>query len=330
MIYALSLVPLLILLAVLKFTDSFTLVTWKHTALSFCAGVIVCICALLTSRLFAAAHHNFYSPLVEEILKWSVLIVLVARRKIVFIQQALCYGAALGAGFAFAENIIYISAFSDMSAGTSVFRGLGTAVMHMACPMIGATFLTTAATLMETESKLKSIVTGASGLVIAIAIHALFNLLLLPMWAQLLATIFLFMLLVSVISSYNERCICRWLDQSITNDISLLSAIQEGNLSDTRQGRYLIEVKSQFDQETVVDMICYIRLYLELIIEDKSRLLLREAGLETPRTPEQKAQREADITEFGELRKRIGRTGESVLRPIVRLHRGDAALLLTN
>lgn len=327
MIYLFSILPLAFFLAVLKFTDSFTLVTWKHILWSFCAGVAVCFAALIISRLVDALGLFFYSPLIEETLKFAVLLLLVGRRRIVFVQQALCYGAAIGAGFAFAENLLYINAFNAMSAGTALFRGMGTAVMHMACPMIAATFLSCAAMLREAGDRGQAIAMGLAGYASALGIHALFNLMLLPLWVQLALTLVVFAALVGAISSYNERRVCRWLDQSINNDISLLRAIQSGRLSETKQGQYLLTVRSQFAPETVADMMCYIRLYLELIIEDKSRLIMREAGMELPRSIQQVQEHNAAVMEFLELRRRIGKTGESVLRPIVRVTRDDAALM---
>lgn len=327
LVYLFSILPLAVFLAVLKFTDSFTLVTWKHILWSFCAGVAVCFTALFISRLSDAIGLGFYSPLVEETLKFGVLVLLVARRRIVFVQQALCYGAAIGAGFAFAENLIYINAFDSMSAGTALFRGMGTAVMHMACPMIAATFLSCAAMLREAGDKAQALLMGFSGFASAVGIHALFNLMLLPLWAQLALTLVVFAVLVNSISTYNERCVCKWLDQSINNDISLLKAIRNGCLSETKQGQYLLTARSQFNPDMVADMMCYTRLYLELIIEEKSRLMLREAGMEVPRTAQQIREHEAVVTEFRELRRRIGKAGENVLRPIVRVTRDDAALI---
>lgn len=314
-------------MAVLKFTDSFTLVTWRRIIYSFCAGLCVCFVAMLLFRASEWAGIPFYAPVEEELLKFIVLLLLVGRRRIVFIQQALCYGAAIGAGFAFAENLIYIKAFTDMSVGTAIFRGLGTAVLHMACPMIAATFLACAAMLKDANSRWEPVLVANTGLLSAMLIHALFNMMLLPIWVQLALTLIVFSALVSVISEYNERRICRWLDQSINNDISLLKAIREGKLAQTKQGQYLLEVKSQFSPETVADMLCYIRLYLELIIEDKSRLMLREAGLEPELTGQQVQQRNDTVKEFYELRRRIGKAGEKVLNPIVRLSRDDAALM---
>lgn len=349
--------PLLFLLAVLKFTDSFTLVKWRHISYSLCAGVAVCMAAVVVARACDRWGVLFYSPLFEEVLKFGVLVWLVLRRKIVFVQQALCYGAAIGAGFAFAENIIYINAFADMELGTALFRGLGTAVMHMVCPMTAATVLTCGTVVWEesgagmTSGKdvsaagdygserverggkvagltaLEVAVVWIAGLGLAVGIHALFNMMLVQMWLQIGLTLLVFGALVVLISEYNERRVNRWLDQSINNDIALLKAIRGGQLSQTRQGQYLLTVRSQFTPEVIADMMCYIGLYLELIIDNKSRLMLREAGLETPRTPEQTAARRAALAEFYELRRRIGKSGESILRPIVRVGRDDAALI---
>ena len=99
----------------------------------------------------------------------------------------------------------------------------------------------------------------------------------------------------------------------MSNEVSLLSAIKRGEMSNTHAGQYLREIQKDFAPETFFDICCYISEYLHLSIRVKSNLILKEAGLDPVRTPEDRSR----LLEFYALKKRIGRTAESVLRPLV-------------
>ena len=50
-------------------------------------------------------------------------------------------------------------------------------------------------------------------------------------------------------------------------DQELLQIINEGTISDTRIGRYLQNLKGRLEPTVVADMLCLIRLHLELSIQ---------------------------------------------------------------
>lgn len=341
MTFALSIIPLAVFFLIVKLTDSFTLVKWRHTAWSFLGGILICFLALKLATKISDSGLAFFAPLIEELFKFLVLIILVRYRRIIFIEQALCYGAAVGAGFAFTENLVYLSLFEDMQAGTALFRGLGTASMHMLCPMTAGTLLAYAASTYDTEKekaresgklainllRAKCLSLTILGFSLAVGMHTLFNLQIMPLWIQLAMTMLVFTVMAVVISNFNEKRICKWLDYSINNDIQLLGAIKEGRMAGTKQGEYLITVCSQFDPELMVDMMCYIRIYLEIIIAEKSRILMKEAGYDTNMTEEEEQEQKNAIKEFHALRRRIGKTGERVLRPIVNISSYDSDFL---
>lgn len=139
----------------------------------------------------------------------------------------------------------------------------------------------------------------------------------------MLTVVVLFLIVFLLVSSYNERRITRWMEQSIMYDVELLTAIRGGKLADTKAGEYLLAVKEQFDAEVFFDMICYIQLYLELTISVKSRMMLREVGLPSAESDEERERRRSMTREFRVLRSNIGTMGEMVLHPIVRLTRED-------
>ena len=108
------------------------------------------------------------------------------------------------------------------------------------------------------------------------------------------------------------------MDHSISVDIETLSSIKQGNFSTTKAGLYLLSVKEQFHPEVFFDIICYVEIYYEMVIEKQSLMLMQQAGFKDELSPEEQAARSAKEKEFKELRKRIGKSGNWILRPIIR------------
>ncbi|HKL92212.1 MAG TPA: hypothetical protein VJ871_02930 [Bacteroidales bacterium] len=75
----------------------------------------------------------------------------------------------------------------------------------------------------------------------------------------------------------NEKQLHRWLEIEFSSEIELLQMIHKGRFSDTRAGAYLASLKTRFAPEPIVDMYCYIQLYLELSIKAKRNVLLKES-----------------------------------------------------
>ena len=128
-----SIIPLLLYLLVLKSLDSFRIVHWRWLVICMAAGCGSCLVAWAFSEMSAALAVPFYAPLIEEILKALVALCAMRLFRIVFFAEALCYGAAIGAGFSLVENIIYIYFSPDMLFATALFRGLGTSMLHIGC-----------------------------------------------------------------------------------------------------------------------------------------------------------------------------------------------------
>lgn len=335
-----SFLPIIIYIVILKSLDSFKLVRWKGLCLGVILGIACCAAAYGVSDIAAYLNISYYSPLAEELLKALAAMLLMRVIHIVFFAEALCYGAAVGAGFALLENIVYLAYNPSMLPTTALFRGIGTAMLHIGCT---ALFLTLLLLLPSLLSIHRRVVVGASDIykpttffplpikegwkLVAVVpsffIHALYNIQYFSPLVQMLFVVVLFLIIFLLINNYNERRITRWMEQSIVYDVELLTAIRAGKLADTKAGEYLLAVKAQFDAEVFFDMICYIQLYLELTISAKSRIMLREAGLPSAESNEERERRRSMTREFHILRSNIGTMGEIVLRPIVRLTRED-------
>ena len=97
-------------------------------------------------------------------------------------------------------------------------------------------------------------------------------------------------------------------------DTELLGLMHSGQLSESKVGQYLQTLKSRFSGEVVVDLLCYLRLHVELSLRAKGELMMRESGFRSPIDPEIKAKFE----EMKYLEKSIGRTGRFAIMPVLR------------
>ena len=316
-----SVIPLLLYLLVLKSLDSFRIVHWRWLVVCMAVGCGSCLVAWAFCEMSAALAVPFYAPLFEEILKALVALCVMRLFRIVFFAEALCYGAAIGAGFSLVENIIYIYFSPDMLFATALFRGLGTSMLHIGCSSLFLVLW-----LLAKNNSWKSVF-RLWGILPCILIHALYNLHHFQPLVQMVAVVVIFFVIFLCVSNYNEKCIGKWLDQSMMYDIDLLSAIKDGTLPDTKAGQYLMSVKKQFDPYVFLDIICYVQLYLELTITAKSRMMLRESGLLDAESEDDKSQRTAMLTEFNTLRGNIGKMGEIILHPIVKMTAEDKRLI---
>ena len=316
-----SVIPLLLYLLVLKSLDSFRIVHWRWLVVCMAVGCGSCLVAWAFSEMSAALAVPFYAPLIEEILKALVALCAMRLFRIVFFAEALCYGAAIGAGFSLVENIIYIYFSPDMLFATALFRGLGTSMLHIGCSSLFLVLW-----LLAKNNSWKYVF-RLWGILPCILIHALYNLHLFQPLVQMVAVVVIFLVIFLCVSNYNEKCIGKWLDQSMMYDIDLLSAIKDGTLPDTKAGQYLMSVKEQFDPYVFLDIICYVQLYLELTITAKSRMMLRESGLIDAESEDDKSQRTAMLKEFHTLRGNIGKMGEIILHPIVKMTAEDKKLI---
>lgn len=80
------------------------------------------------------------APVIEELLKGALIIVLIRGGRVGFLVDATIQGFAIGAGFALVENLYYLGALPDSSLGLWLIRGFGTAIMHGGTTAIFAIF----------------------------------------------------------------------------------------------------------------------------------------------------------------------------------------------
>lgn len=312
-----SLVPVCALLAVLILLDSYKLISLRSTMKAIGAGCLVAIVGLFFSSWLTQAlalsisrFSAYVAPVIEESLKAVYITYLLRNTRIGFLVDAAIYGFAIGAGFALVENIYYLSALTDSNILLWIVRGFGTAVMHGSAVAI----LGMISKYLSDRHSAYGFVIFLPGLGAAIIVHAVYNNFLI---SPLLSTFILLIslpLLVIFVFERSEKATQRWLGIGLDADMELLDLIISGNISQTRIGVYLESLKSRFRSEVVADMLCLLRLQLELSLQVKGMLLLREVGLSVSPEPQL-------VEKFAELKyleKSIGKTGKLAILPFFR------------
>jgi protease PrsW len=326
MIYSkiiISLLPVLVFALALLLLDSYKLVKLPSAIFSLFKGGLAALCALLAnmaltkiSQIDIAAYSRFIAPFVEEAIKAAPLIFLIRKKRIGFLVDAAIHGAAIGAGFSVLENITYLYQLPNTSITVWFIRGFGTAVMHSACTALFGILC------KRFQARMNGV--GLSALLLAFlaaaGIHSLFNQFLLPPILTTLIIILALPLLIVFIYENSERSLRSWLSMGMDEDMTMLEMILTGRVTESRTGQYLHSIRDHFPPTVAVDLLCYLRIYLELAIRAKGILLLRQNGITLNPDPVIKEK----FAEFKYLEKSIGATGKLALAPFMRL--GDREL----
>jgi RsiW-degrading membrane proteinase PrsW (M82 family) len=313
---ATSVLPVLVFLGLLRLLDSYKLVAIRAILLSVLAGVLAALAgyainvALLPVLGVDFSHYSRYvAPVVEETLKAAFVVYLVRQHKVGFVVDAAIHGFGIGAGFALLENLVYLSLHPGAPPWTWVVRGFGTAIMHGGTTAIVA--MVSRTLLNRTDAfRLRLVVPGLG---LAVVLHSVYNhFLLQPVLAT--AVIVLVVPVVAVVVFHqSERAARGWVGEGFDTDQELLKAVTGARVSDTPVGKYIMTLRSHFAPETIVDMMCLLRLRAELAIRVKGILLMREAGFEPPPDPAVKDK----LREVRYLERSIGKTGLVALHPFL-------------
>ncbi len=318
----LGLAPVLLFLAGLVFVDSYKLVRFRSVALAVLVGALAALAAYFAnSFLLDSTEASFETyrqtgaPVVEEALKAAFLVWLIAADRIGFTVDAAIYGFAVGTGFAFVENLYYFGAAPDLSSAAWLVRGFGTAIMHGGTTTVFALLAKTGHDL-EPKHPARPFVWSLAA---ACVIHAAYNQFFLPPLTNMAVLLVVFTLMIGVLVVVSERRTREWLGSGFDTDQELLGLLMSGRISETRVGTYLRKLKLRFDGPVVADMLCLIRIRVELSLRAKGLLMMREAGFKAVAGPDIREKFE----ELEYLEKAIGRTGLLAIEPIHRWSRRD-------
>lgn len=318
-----SLIPVILLLVMLLYLDSLKLVSKKLLLICLGWGIVSSgLSYFLNTFLINTLHLNFdtYSgfiaPVVEETLKFSLLWILIKTSRIGFMIDAAVYGFSIGAAFSLVENLFYLFHYAAGEANPMVWitRGFGTAVMHS-----GATAIFGILCMGALNRHSNLIVATIYGALAAIFIHGLFNQFLVSPLISTVIMVLIIPVTIILIFTMNEKSIGDWLELEFDSEVSILKMIRKGMFSQTKAGSFLVSIKNHYPAEIVVDMYCYISLYLELSIKAKSYMMLKENDQEIPPDPSLPDK----LLELKALRKNIGRGGCMAISPVLRMNRKD-------
>jgi RsiW-degrading membrane proteinase PrsW (M82 family) len=318
----LALLPVLVFLAVLVSLDSYKLVRLRAVLFTIVLGVAAAFTALpvnswLAGRIELSWQYfvRYVSPFPEEIFKTSFLVLLFARNRIGFMVDAAIRGFALGAGFAATENLFYLWLRPDADLSFWIVRGFGTAMMHG-----GVTAIAGIITQSKRERRERPLfVAVLPGFLLAVVLHSVFNHFFLDPRIMTGLILVVFPFLIIAVFRESERRTRQWLGIGFDSDRALLEMVTTGVLAENRIGAYLHSLQGRFPGQVVADMLCYLRLHLELSVRAKGMLLMRQAGFEVP--PDRGAQSQFDELRY--LEKSIGPTGKLALHPFLHTRARD-------
>jgi RsiW-degrading membrane proteinase PrsW (M82 family) len=317
-----GLLPVLIFLAALVFLDSYKLVRlrlvlWVIVLGGLSAGVSYFANGWLSglTGLELQGYSRYVSPLIEEGLKGLVMVYLFRTSRIGFLVDAAILGFAVGAGFAFVENLYYLYHGISANPGVWIVRGFGTAIMHGG---VTAIFGVLAQTITERSMKINPFY-YLPGLLAATVLHSVFNHFPGSPVLSTLGTLFILPSLLALIFRHSAKVMHAWLELDFDADTLLLEQINSGEFAQSKIGHFLTDLTQKFEGPVVADMLCYLRIYTELAIRAKGILLMREHGIEAP--PGQGTHEK--FQEMKYLESSIGKTGCLAMRPFLQIERKD-------
>lgn len=311
---------MLVFLAVLLYMDSYKLLKWHMVLRVIVAGALTAVAAffingsvigILNMQFITFTHY--VSPIIEESLKGLVIIYLFRRNHVGFLVDSAIMGFAVGAGFALVENLYYLYNSADAHFAVWVVRGFGTAVMHGG---VTAIFSVIAQTLTERQSR-TSLFLFIPGLLVATVLHSVFNQFPVSPILSTVATLAIIPLILMLVFNKSVSVMHDWLEVDFDANEELLEKIQSGQFSHSKAGQFLLDLRGRFDGLIVADMLCYIRLHIELALRAKSTLMAREFGMEVKIDDDINAR----FKELHSLEQSIGKAGFLAMRPYLHLSR---------
>ncbi len=319
---AAGLLPVLLFLGGLMLMDSYQLVARRAVLRALVVGAFAALIAfganvfaLQILHMSPAILTRYVAPMIEEALKLVWVIAIIRRDRAGFLVDAGILGFAIGAGFALVENLYYMRALADPSPLLWLVRGLGTAVMHGCTTAIAAVVSKD----LTDRHRSKALVWFLPGIAIAVAAHAVFNLLTFQPLITIAIMLATMPLLLLAVFNRSERATREWLGMGLDTESELLDMIMSGEITGTRVGHYLDSLKHRFAGPVVADILCLLQIQLELSLRAKGILIARSAGITLPVDRDVRA----NFQELRFLERAIGPTGRLAILPFLRTHSRD-------
>ena len=336
MLFAVSLIPIIVYIIFIYKIDHFALISIKRLLLLALIGMLTALACfglfLLTDRVISGKSADIIHPVIEELVKSIPLLILAFRKRIAFFIDSVICGAAVGGGFSFLENIFYLVLGDSVDLSTGLFRGLEVALIHMGCSAIIAAGMMMAVRQIERKRSrmpmsTNDIIKTTALFVVALAFHIFHNTFQFTPIMQFFWVLAVTVGMIAVVYFYDIDMTHRWLDKGLDMQINLLRSIEGGHLLNTPTGTFLESVKELFPPNVYFDIICYVRLQIELSVAAKTRFMLHEVGMDEPLEANKKELYMSQFVELIELEKNIGPSAKMTIAPIVKLSPADTQAL---
>lgn len=302
---ALGLLPVLAFLAMLIQSDTFKLVRRDYVALLILCGAGAALVAYASGvflmREAGISREDFVrfgGPVLEEVLKALVVIVLIRANRIGFVLDAAIAGFAIGTGFALVENYFYLQVIGDSHAATWVVRGFGAAIMHGGATAIFAILAQT----LTPQERAGSPLSFLPGFAAAALLHILFNQFLdYPVASTIVMMVGLAVSLTFILQR-DRRSIDHWLEVDFDEYRRRLLAIRAGEFGKDEFGRAIESLRVRFDPAELEEILRYAELHTELVLfaEDILKAQGRGEALAVPAEVKEK------LANFHYLGERVG------------------------
>ena len=324
-----SLAPVGVCLAVFRAVDVFQLVPLAEVVELLTAGAVVCIaCYFIAGGLIdefpmrRGVYSQEVAPVLEEVLKAAVIIVLFALNRVGYLIDAAIAGFAVGGGFAMAENIFYLNQFTDADLGVWLVRGFGTAIMHG-----GATAILAVLSQVLFAPRLRASVDRfhfnpalfLPGLFCAIALHAVFNQFTKTPLAAMTVVLIAVPVSILVIFAIGERYAHRWLISEELAHEKLLADIDSGAFAESSGGQAIQRLAQRLGPALAPSILDYVRTHTELVVKAEEELLALEAHEALARERRLREQ----FSHLHQLERKLGRSAVLAVRQHLRFSRID-------
>lgn len=307
------LLPVLLFLIALLLLDSFKLVKPKYILIALLMGGFAAVLSYFINQWLLSFGginilylQRYAAPVIEECIKVIYLIFLIKNNKVGFIVDSVLLAFSIGAGFSVIENLYYFYLIPESNLFIWLVRGLGTAILHGGTTSIMAII---SKNFCERKGSV-NILLFLPGLFTAVIIHSLFNLFILPPVFSTLLILIIFPILIFISFDRSERSLQKWLGIGFDSDMQILEMIRSGKVLKSRIGDHLYSLKNKIPGEVLADILCYLRIFVELSIKAKGILLMQESGFKVQSDQETRDK----FKEFKFLEKSIGKTGKLIVR----------------
>lgn len=327
--WAVALVPVLVLLGVFVWLETFKLMNMREILLLLVLGGLSAIVIYpVSGRLIDtlpigfSGYSRFVAPWLEEASKAVVMIGLFRFNRIGYKLDAVISGFAIGAGFSVVENLIYLTIFPGYGTGTWLVRGLGTAVMH------GTTLAILAAIAHEFAERETRESAGdydfklwwfVPGYLAAVVIHIVFNQFPdRPMLAMMGAIIFAPIAVLAIFHGGTAEAE-RWLHREYAEHKAQLDALRAGSWPDGPSGQKIGALAERLGPDTAARIRRYWELQAWLVVEAEETLLEQVAG----EVSIDKQELRAAFAELDGLKRALGKSTFTALKSLLPFSRND-------